>query len=147
MLEAKKKKKKKKLSLLCCSHPPEPSPESPLMSRFLPPISSRQSRLLLSSSSKFPNFKQFPHFQVFVTATPHLHIPKFISVRDLQRNRTSKMYTDKLRVCSCARSCPTLCEPMDCSPPGSSVCGISRQDTGELPFPPPGDLPDPGIEP
>ena len=22
------------------------------------------------------------------------------------------------------RSCPTLCNPMDCSPPGSSVCGI-----------------------
>ena len=23
-----------------------------------------------------------------------------------------------------AWSCPTLCDPMDCSPPGSSVCGI-----------------------
>ena len=23
-----------------------------------------------------------------------------------------------------AQSCPTLCNPMDCSPPGSSVCGI-----------------------
>ena len=22
------------------------------------------------------------------------------------------------------KSCPTLCDPMDCSPPGSSVCGI-----------------------
>ena len=22
------------------------------------------------------------------------------------------------------QSCPTLCDPMDCSPPGSSVCGI-----------------------
>ena len=21
-------------------------------------------------------------------------------------------------------SCPTLCDPVDCSPPGSSVCGI-----------------------
>ena len=28
---------------------------------------------------------------------------------------------------ACAQSlqvCPTLCDPMDCSPPGSSVCGI-----------------------
>ena len=25
---------------------------------------------------------------------------------------------------SVSRSCPTLCDPMDCSPPGSSVCGI-----------------------
>ena len=24
------------------------------------------------------------------------------------------------------RSCPTLCDPMDCSPPGSSVHGISQ---------------------
>ena len=27
-------------------------------------------------------------------------------------------------VCSVAQSCPTLCDPMDCSPPGSSVDGI-----------------------
>ena len=28
--------------------------------------------------------------------------------------------------CLVAQSCPTLCDPMDCSPPGSSVRGISR---------------------
>ena len=27
-------------------------------------------------------------------------------------------------VCSVTQSCPALCDPMDCSPPGSSVCGI-----------------------
>ena len=27
-------------------------------------------------------------------------------------------------VCSVSRSCPTLCRPVDCSLPGSSVCGI-----------------------
>ena len=27
-------------------------------------------------------------------------------------------------VCVCAQSCPTLCNPMDCNPPGSSVHGI-----------------------
>ena len=27
-----------------------------------------------------------------------------------------------------AQSCPTLCNPLDCSPPGSSVHGISRQE-------------------
>ena len=26
--------------------------------------------------------------------------------------------------CSVTNSCPTLCDPMDCSPPGSSVHGI-----------------------
>ena len=45
--------------------------------------------------------------------------------------------------------CPTLWDPVNCSPPGSSVHGIvSRQEywTG-LSRPPPGDLPDPGVEP
>ena len=28
--------------------------------------------------------------------------------------------------CVCAQSCPSLCDPMDCSPPGSSVHGISQ---------------------
>ena len=37
---------------------------------------------------------------------------------------------------------------MDCSPPGSSVMGFSRQDYWSgLPCPPPGDLPNPGIKP
>ena len=37
---------------------------------------------------------------------------------------------------------------MHCGPPGSSVHGISRQEyCSGLPFPSPGDLPNPGIEP
>ena len=31
-----------------------------------------------------------------------------------------------LQCSSVAQSCPTLCDPMDCSPPGSSVHGISQ---------------------
>ena len=51
-------------------------------------------------------------------------------------------------VCEVAQSCPTLCDPVDCSPPGSSVHGFSRQEYWSgLPFPFPGDLPNPGIEP
>ena len=47
-----------------------------------------------------------------------------------------------------AQLCLTLCDPMDSSPSGSSVHGIlqARIWSG-LPFAPPGDLPDPGIEP
>ena len=61
-------------------------------------------------------------------------------------------------VCVCVQnwlqSCPALCKPMDCSPPGSSVHGIlqarilewlvmfSTRGTS-----PPGDLPNPGIKP
>ena len=47
-----------------------------------------------------------------------------------------------------AQSCPSLWDPMDCSPPDSSVHGIFIQEYwSELPFPSPGDLPDPGIKP
>ena len=46
------------------------------------------------------------------------------------------------------QSCPALCDPMDCSPPGSSVHGISQAKYWSgLPFPSPRDLPNPGIEP
>ena len=49
-------------------------------------------------------------------------------------------------VCVCVQSlqsCLTLCDPMDCSPPGSSVHGDSPgKNTGVgLPCPPPGGLP------
>ena len=41
-----------------------------------------------------------------------------------------------------------LCDPMGCSPPSSSVHEISQQDNYcGLPFPSPGDFPNPGIEP
>ena len=47
-----------------------------------------------------------------------------------------------------AQSCPTLCDPMDSSLPGSAVHGIFGQEYWSgLPFPCPGDLPNPGIEP
>ena len=47
-----------------------------------------------------------------------------------------------------SQSCPTLCNPMDCSPPGSSVQGMLWTRILEwVPLPSLGDLPDPGIEP
>ena len=47
-----------------------------------------------------------------------------------------------------SESCPTLCNPMDCRPPGSSVHGLSKQEYWSgFPYPPPGDLHDPGFEP
>ena len=46
-----------------------------------------------------------------------------------------------------AQPCLTLCNSMDCSLPGSSVHGIPRQEYWSgLPFPPPGDLPNPGVK-
>ena len=43
---------------------------------------------------------------------------------------------------------PTLCDPTDCSLPGSSGRGILQVGYwSALPCPPPGDLPNPGIKP
>ena len=51
-------------------------------------------------------------------------------------------------LCMCVQSCPTLCNPMDCSLPGSSVHGIFQANYwGELPFPTLGDLPTPRVKP
>ena len=50
-------------------------------------------------------------------------------------------------LCLVTQSCPTLCDPMD--PPGN-LCpwGFSRQEYWSgLPCRPPGDLPNPGVEP
>ena len=53
-----------------------------------------------------------------------------------------------LCVCSVAQSCVTLCDSMDCSLLGSSVHGIFlAKYWSRLPFPPPGGLPHPGVEP
>ena len=51
--------------------------------------------------------------------------------------------------CSVAWSCPVLCDPMDCSPPGSSAHGIFQAKIPKcFAIPSPGDLlPNPGMEP
>ena len=49
-----------------------------------------------------------------------------------------------------AQSCLTLCNAMDCSPPGPCVLGILQARILEwiaIPFPSPGDHPNPRIEP
>jgi len=54
------------------------------------------------------------------------------------------------RVCTCSvvQLCPTLCDPMDCIAHQAPLSmEFSRQEFwSELPFPPPGGLPDPGIK-
>ena len=50
-------------------------------------------------------------------------------------------------MCIVTQSCLALCNHLDRSLSGSSVHGIFQARILELPFPPPGDLPDPGTEP
>ena len=46
------------------------------------------------------------------------------------------------------QSCPTLCDSVDCSPAGEASMGFSRQEYWSgLPFPSPGELSNPGMEP
>ena len=50
-------------------------------------------------------------------------------------------------MCLVIQSCPTLCDPMDCSLPGFSVYrDFSGKVTGVEPCPLSGDLPNPGID-
>ena len=48
------------------------------------------------------------------------------NVSSLEKTKKPKP-VELIVVCVCAKllqSCPTLCDPMDCNPPGSSVRGI-----------------------
>ena len=57
-------------------------------------------------------------------------------------------YLWTMNTCSVPQFCPTLCDPMDCSPPGTSVPGISQARKLEwVAISCSGDLPDPEIEP
>ena len=63
---------------------------------------------------------------------------------------TSCLFPFKVKV-FVAQSCPTLCDPVDFSPPGFSVyeiipAKIQKKKKSRLPFPSPGDLPNPRIE-
>ena len=51
-------------------------------------------------------------------------------------------------LCVVAQSRPTICDPMDCSPPGSPVLGTLQARTLEwVAMPPPGDHPNLGSNP
>ena len=70
----------------------------------------------------------------------------------LSRGKFQLKKNELLRgLCMCAKLLQwrlTLCDPMDCSPPGSLSTGFFRQEYWSgLPCPPPGDLPKPGIKP
>ena len=68
--------------------------------------------------------------------------------RDASPHHALSQGSEKCVKALVAQSCLTLCNPVDCSLPGSSLHGILQARILEwLPFPSPGGLPDPGIEP
>ena len=66
-------------------------------------------------------------------------------------NHFKNVRSTSVYVCVCvlfAQSCPIFCDPMDCNLWASLSMKFSRQEYWSgLPFPAPGDLPNPGIEP
>ena len=74
--------------------------------------------------------------------------PSFLSLRDGRIRHYRRSLLPLFYVtCSVDQLCLTLCNPMDSSPPDSSVHGILRAKyLSGLPCPPPGELPNPGIE-
>ena len=57
------------------------------------------------------------------------------------------LFSTLLVISEVTQPCLTLCDPMDCSLPGSSIHGIFQARVLELPFPSLEDLPYPEIEP
>ena len=99
----------------------------------------------------FPGLGRFPgkgnatHSSVLAWRIPWAGEPgRLQSTRSQDSDMTEHMWV------LCAKSlqsCLTLCDPMDCSLPGSFVHGILRKEHwSELPFPSPEDLPDQGIK-
>ena len=79
-----------------------------------------------------------------ITLSTYLQYCNFINNK--VKGETSSWLPLSASACALRRVL-TLCDPVDCSPPGSSAHGISRQEYWSgLPFPPPEDLPVPGTE-
>ena len=53
-----------------------------------------------------------------------LGLPGWISLQSKGLSRVFSNTSEELTTCSVGQLCPTLCESMDCSPPGSSIHGI-----------------------
>ena len=91
------------------------------------------------------------HTYARMTQGTEAHIKSTCSVTQFN----SHPPTPSVPKCCClvTKLCTSLCSPMDSSPPGSSVNGISQERILEwieywcgLPFPPPGALTDPGMK-
>ena len=94
------------------------------------------------------------HWQADSLPLSHQGSPAILFMVTLFRESICVFYRDsgplhmRKKESEVAQSCPTLCDPMDSSLPGSSVHGILQArilEWGAISSP--GDLPDPGVEP
>ena len=96
-----------------------------------PPFSSPTFRipgfLSVPDTGVYPNLSWHSLLCLLTEALTHQESPLKGTSHTLQYNLLFQILP--LHWCVCAKSlqsCPTLCDPMDCSPPGSSVHGILR---------------------
>ena len=102
-----------------------------------------------SSLGAFPSIfhltDAFPGWQGYCSLEVSEHSRLTIDIY-LKELGSSTPFSEKVKVLV-IQSCLILFDPMDYSPPGSSVYGIFQAGMLEwAAFPPAGDLPDPGIE-
>ena len=77
---------------------------------------------------------------------PNIETPQYI--RQTLTDIKGETDSNTIIVQSLAQSCPTLCNPWTVAHQAPLSMGFSRQEYWSgLPFPSPGDLPDPGIKP
>ena len=77
--------------------------------------------------------------QLVIDSSKYMHYPRN---RELGKLSISSLMSWLRGPCAClvAQLCPTLCDSLDCSWPGSSVHEIFKEEYWSgLPFPPPGD--------
>ena len=71
-----------------------------------------------------------------------LSIRNAVSVNSFEPGTPGTLITTNVRACVCvpthAQSCQSPCDPIDCSPAGSSARDLQQEYWDGLPFPPPG---------
>ena len=125
--------------------PPHPGPPS---SRTPRPVGSRVSSAAAWRAGPGDNAR--PRVPVGATAAlgPKRGREKRVSLPHCHSLVSGSGQAGKKHEVLVAQSRPTLCDPMDCGRPGSSVHGILQARILEwVACPPPGDLPTPGTEP
>ena len=108
--------------------------------------------LCFPAGSPFPTGNHCSDFQHHSFPVLELHIngiilyALFYSWLIGPSNNVFEIHPSCTALGSVAQSCLTLCDSMDCSH-GIPPCPWDFPDWSRLPLPPPGDIPDPGIQP
>ena len=128
-------------------------PERPgwALTRYLPPL--LHQRTALGALVAHTHITQLQHAGCLRSLDPLPQAADTHGASTLDHKVLDSIQFMKSIICLCMhakslQSCLTLCDPINRSPPGSSVRGVlqARIWSG-LPCPPPGDLSNPGIEP